>query len=53
MISAASERERIGSAAEKELASFLSAVEQVFGGSEIRRAADFWLGALEQIELGL
>jgi hypothetical protein len=48
MVSATLDMERVGSEAEKELAAFLSAVEQVFGSSEIHRAANFWLAALEQ-----
>jgi hypothetical protein len=49
MIEAALGMEWIGSAAKRELAAFLSAVEHVFGHSEIRRAAGLWLAALEQI----
>jgi hypothetical protein len=46
MVSATLDMKRIASAAEKELAAFLSAVEQVFGSSEILRAADLWLASL-------
>jgi hypothetical protein len=49
MVKTTLEMERIGSAAERELAAFLHAVEQVFGAGEIRRASDFWLAALERI----
>ena len=49
MASATFDRKRIGSTAKKELAAFLSAVEQMVGSRVIRRAADFRLATLKQI----